>query len=266
MRTDLLEEYFARVCTTGKIVFCVVGCSCSTATGSFDNLFSIASFAKNHGIWFHADAAHGGPTIFSERYRSLLQGIEHADSIIMDFHKMMSVPSLSTAVIFRQGWHANLTFSQNAEYLWQDQARDEWYNSGKRTFECTKPMTIIHVYSLWRVYGQEIFQRQIDLQYDLAKSYAEYLSGLANFELLNQPQANIVCFRFNDNDTNLNEVNKQIQLAIIKEGNFYIVGTTLHDNYYLRISLMNTRTTLDDLKKLTEVIMKMGKEIVANMK
>ncbi len=263
MRTDLLEDYYESACNEGKIVFCIVGCSCSTSTGAFDDLTSIASFAKQRDIWFHVDAAHGGSVIFSERYNYLLQGIEAADSIIMDFHKMMSVPSLSTAVIFGQGWHSNLTFSQNAKYLWQDQQRDEWYNSGKRTFECTKPMTIIHVYTLLRVYGQEIFQRQIELQYDLAKRYAEHLSELDNFGLLCQPESNIICFRYFEKNANLNEVNKQIQLSVIKEGTFYIVGTTSNDDYYLRISLMNTRTTLDDLKKLTQIILREGKKITA---
>ncbi|MCF0065528.1 aminotransferase class I/II-fold pyridoxal phosphate-dependent enzyme [Dyadobacter chenwenxiniae] len=262
MRTELLEGYYADACNEGKTVFCIVGCSCSTSTGAFDDLTSIALFAKRHDIWFHVDAAHGGPVIFSDRYKYLLEGIEDADSIIMDFHKMMSVPSLSTAVIFAQGWHSSLTFSQNAKYLWQDQQREEWYNSGKRTFECTKPMTVIHVYTLLRVYGQEIFQRQIELQYDLAKSYAKHISQIGHLELLCQPQSNIVCFRYVEINADLNEVNKQIQLAVIKEGTFYIVGTTSNGDYYLRISLMNTRTTLDDLKMLTKIIIRRGRELV----
>lgn len=265
MRTDLLDDYYAKAGNVGKTIFCIVGCSCSTSTGSFDNLTSISSFAKQHDIWFHVDAAHGGPVIFSERYKHLLKGIEAADSIIMDFHKMMSVPSLSTAVIFRKGLHSNLTFSQNAKYLWQDQQRDEWYNSGKRTFETTKPMTIINIYTLLRVYGEEIFQRQIDLQYDLAKSYAAYLSELDNLELLCQPQSNIVCFRYLDENIDLNKINLQIQASIIKDGTFYLVGTTSSYNYYMRISIMNTRTTLEDLKILTEIILKKGKEIVSKI-
>lgn len=196
MRTDLLEDYYYKISKEGKVVFCVVGSSCSTSSGSFDDLTSIAYFAKKHGIWFHVDAAHGGPAIFSKRYKSLLDGIDHADSIVMDFHKMMSVPSLSTAVLYRKGWHANLTFTQNAKYLWQDQKREEWYNSGKRTFECTKPMTIINIYTLVRIYGIEIFEQQIDYQYDLARDCAEYLSGQPDFDILCQPQANILCFRW----------------------------------------------------------------------
>lgn len=267
MRTDLLEDYYNNIANQEKVVFCVVGSSCSTSSGSFDDLASIASFTKQHGIWFHVDAAHGGPAIFSKRYKSLLEGIEHADSIVMDFHKMMSVPSLSTAVLYRKGWHANLTFTQNAKYLWQDQKREEWYNSGKRTFECTKPMTIINIYTLVRIYGKEIFEQQIDCQYDLARDCAGYLSALSDFELLCQPQANIVCFRYvGGNNTDHNELNRQIQLAIIKDGTFYIVGTTSGDNYYLRISLMNTRSTLDDLKLLIRKIAKYGAEVLGGRK
>ncbi|HYE54150.1 MAG TPA: aminotransferase class I/II-fold pyridoxal phosphate-dependent enzyme, partial [Chitinophagaceae bacterium] len=98
IRPDLLQEYYSREIATGKKALCVIGSACSTATGSYDDLEALSKFCISHKIWFHVDAAHGGAAIFSPKYKGLLNGIEHADSVIVDFHKMMLTPSLSTAV------------------------------------------------------------------------------------------------------------------------------------------------------------------------
>lgn len=254
IRADQLEELYQTAKADGKEVFCVIGCACSTATGSFDDLVAIGTFAERHHLWFHVDAAHGGPVIFSPRYAHLINGIDKADSLIMDFHKMMMVPSLSTAVIFRSQDLAGLTFTQEARYLWQDQQSEEWYNSGKRTFECTKPMTIIHVYALLRLYGDRLFREQIEQLYDLAKSFAELLDKQEGFELLCKPQSNIVCFRCVREGTDPDELNRSILKKIMLDGRFYIVGTTTNKAFYLRTSLMNTRTDLADLKFLLQLI------------
>ncbi|HEY0176955.1 MAG TPA: aminotransferase class V-fold PLP-dependent enzyme, partial [Pedobacter sp.] len=148
IRTDALEACYQEATDKGLRVFCIIGCACSTAIGAYDDLKAIGTFAGNHGLWFHVDGAHGAPAIFSDTYKHLLEGIEQANSVVIDFHKMMLAPSLSTAVIFKSGKEGRRTFSQKAEYLWQDQQADEWYNSGKQTFECTKPMMILHTYTI----------------------------------------------------------------------------------------------------------------------
>lgn len=260
MRTDLLDIYLADAHDNGKKVFCIIGCACSTSTGSFDDLSIIAAFAKKEKIWFHVDAAHGGASIFSSKYEHLLDGIDQADSIILDFHKMMAVPSLSTAVIFRHSWYSNLTFTQNAKYLWDDQQSDEWYNSAKRTFECTKPMSIVHIYTILRTYGYDIYQHYIDYLYGLAKEFAELLTQKADFEVLIQPASNIVCFRYIAcEEEDCSAVNRILQQQMVEDGRFYLVGTLAYGEYYLRVSLMNTRTTILDLQQLLSLIREKAK-------
>ena len=98
MRTDQLEICYNKTISEGKKVICIVGCSCSTSTGAYDDLEAIGNFASKHKLWFHVDGAHGSPVIFSDKYKYLLKGIDKADSVVIDFHKMMMAPSLSTAV------------------------------------------------------------------------------------------------------------------------------------------------------------------------
>lgn len=247
---DNLETGILTAEDKGLQIFCVIGCACSTSTGAYDDLKALGDFCKLHDLWFHVDAAHGGPAIYSDRYKNLLIGIEQADSVIMDFHKMMHVPSLSTAVIFRTAAHHALTFYQDAKYLWDDQSSEEWYNSGKQTFECTKPMSIIHIYTALRIYGEMFYEQHINKLYGLATDFAKSIKEKQNFDLLCTPQSNIVCFRFNNGSDNLNDLNKIILRELTLDGRFYLVSTKAGNDFYLRTSIMNPRTELNDLELL----------------
>ena len=103
MRTDLLEEIKASAEKKGIRIISVVASSCSTATGSYDDLEAVADFCEKYDLWMHVDGAHGMGVLFSEKYKHLIKGIERADSVVIDFHKMLLVPALNTLVMFRNG-------------------------------------------------------------------------------------------------------------------------------------------------------------------
>ncbi|HLL83651.1 MAG TPA: aminotransferase class I/II-fold pyridoxal phosphate-dependent enzyme, partial [Longimicrobium sp.] len=147
MRADLLPEAFDKATREGRRVFAVVASACSTATGAFDPLEPIADFCQARGLWLHVDGAHGASAVLSPRHRGLLRGVERADSVVWDAHKMMMTPALVTAVLFREARRSFEAFAQEASYLY-DEARaghDEW-NVGTRTLECTKRMMGLKLY------------------------------------------------------------------------------------------------------------------------
>ncbi len=261
IRTETLENIYQQANSEGKIIFCIVGCACTTATGAYDDLDAVASFAQQHKLWFHADGAHGGAVIFSEKYKHVLKGIERSDSLVLDFHKMMLVPSLSTAVIFNSRNRTAKAFSPQAAYLWQDQQAEEWYNSAKHTLECTKPVTILHTYAIMRLYGDRLYQQHIDTLYDLGKKFAEMIVEHKNMELAAVPSSNIVCFRYVSNKQNDDEKNRRILDLLLKEGIFYIVSTTLKGKFYLRVSLMNPLTNSNDLSELLKTILEISQKL-----
>lgn len=254
MRIDLLEQYYGQATADGKQVICIVGCAATTSTGSYDDLEAIAKFCREKKIWFHVDGAHGAPAAFSAQYKHLVKGIEQADSIVVDYHKMMMTPSLSTAIIFKQGKNAYKTFSQRAQYLWSEQESEEWYNGGKRSFECTKSMSVLHVYTLYRTYGETIFAENIERLFGMAAEFADLIKKNKNFELAYEPQCNIICFRYSKGKSDLTELNRKIRQRLLEEGKFYIVQTVLTGHLYLRVSLMNPLTTTKELKELLQEI------------
>jgi L-2,4-diaminobutyrate decarboxylase len=254
IRTDLLEKYYNEATEKGFRVICIVGSACSTSTGSYDNLEEIAAFAQKHSLWFHADGAHGGAVIFSEKYKHKVTGLDQADSVVIDWHKMLMTPALATALIFRRDEDAYKTFQQKAQYLWANQHSKDWYNSGKRTFECTKLMMSLKVYAIIKAHGEHIFSENVDYLYDLGQTFAEIIKSRPNFELAIEPESNIVCFRLTppksspiERTSKINDLNSAIRKQLLQEGKFYIVQTTLNENVYLRVSLMNPLTTVSDL-------------------
>lgn len=259
IRADLLEKYYQDAAEKGFRVIAIVGSSCSTSTGSYDDLVSIAQFAKSKNIWFHVDGAHGGAVIFSEKYKQLVNGIEQADSVVIDWHKMLMTPALATALIFKNGDDAYQTFHQKAQYLWANQTSQDWFNSGKRTFECTKYMMSVKIYTILKTYGEGIFAENVDYLYDLGREFAKMINESKNFELAVEPQSNIVCFKLKSAQ---NENTAEIRKRLLEKGNFYIVQTSIREKTYLRVSLMNPLTTTDDLKELLDEIESINQQLI----
>jgi L-2,4-diaminobutyrate decarboxylase len=253
MDTAQLNQYYDNAIQNGLEVFAVIGSAPSTATGAYDNLEVISKFASEKKLWFHVDGAHGGAAIYSEKYKHLVKGIENADSVVIDGHKMMLMPTITTALLFKNNRHMQNTFSQKADYLLDDTPEEDWINSGKKTFECTKTMMCLHWFVLLKFYGEALFDEYLTRQYDLAKEFELLLKDQTNFELATSPQSNILCFRLLDDTKTteeLNTLNATVHQNLLEDGEFYIVQTKLKGIHYLRITLMNPFTTVKNLRAL----------------
>lgn len=263
LRAELLEEYLKEARNKGFQVICIVGSACSTSTGSYDDLNAIADFAEKHDIWFHVDGAHGAAVVFSEKYNYLVAGLHRADSMILDWHKMLMVPALATSLIFKRNADSYRTFQQKAQYLWDNQDSKDWFNSGKRTFECTKLMMSVKIYSIIKAFGEEVFTENVNYLHDLARTFSQMFQQSSDFELAVVPQSNIVCFRYiKAEQENSNKLNSTIRQQLLTNGRFYVVQTTLNEEVYLRVSLMNALTTENDLRELLKEIGQIAERIV----
>jgi L-2,4-diaminobutyrate decarboxylase len=264
MRTDLLEEIKTASEKKGIRIISVVASSCSTATGTYDDLETIAAFCEKYDLWMHVDGAHGMGVLFSEKYKGVVKGIERADSVVIDFHKMLLVPALNTLVMFRHGERSYETFAQKASYLFQKSQKDVWYNSAIRTIECTKSALGIIAYTAMKYYGNNYYRQYIDDRYDLTSAFARMVKSDDALQLATEPESNIICFRFapsQSNDIVLNEINSAIRDRLIKDGSFYIVQVELDGKVWLRLTIINPVTSIGDLKALLKRVLEIGKEL-----
>ena len=253
MRTELLEPLYQQALAQGKEVIAIVGSACSTSTGSFDDLEAIGAFAEAHGLWFHVDGAHGAACVYSPKYRHLLRGLERADSVTMDFHKMLLTPALTTALVFKREKDSFRTFAQKAAYLLDQTGDEDPYNLAKRTFECTKTMMGLRAYTLLQQYGDGLFEEYITKVNDLCAAFADVLEARPHWQIATRPSCNILCFRYvppEVPEASHNAWTAQIRADLLHEGRFYIVQTQLRGKTWLRVTLTNPFTTIEDLREL----------------
>lgn len=243
-----LEKAFKEV--GNRKVIAVVACSGSTAVGAFDPLEEIAAICDNYQTWLHVDGAHGASVLLSKKYRHLVKGIENSRSVVWDAHKLMSVAALCTFVLYRNGTaEANRAFSQDAPYLF-DGMNTEDVNTAARTLECTRRALAVPVWGLWSVKGEKFFEDHIDKLFQTTREFYEHLKAQKDFEVLNDPESNILCFRFLPAGDKQREVRK----AIIEKGDFYFTQTVVDGVPYLRTTIMNPLTELEHLKSLLNAI------------
>ncbi|MFK8104971.1 MAG: aspartate aminotransferase family protein [Saprospiraceae bacterium] len=263
MQTELLEAAYQKAKAQGIKVIAVVGSAPSTSAGMYDDLEAIGQFCTQRKLWFHVDGAHGGAAIFSNRYRHLLAGIEQADSVVIDGHKMLMTPSLMTFLLFKNKNQSFATFRQKAQYLIANSQEQEWFTLAQRTFECTKSMMSIKFYTLLKIHGEALFDQSVTHLYDLGKIFAEKVADRSQFELALSPDCNIVCFRYwqaGRSDQQLDHLNHAIRDQILKDGKFYIVQTKLKDIVYLRTTFMNPQTTPMIMETLLDEIEAIAKQ------
>jgi len=255
MKTELLEEYYHKAKEEGIRVIAVVGSAPSTSTGMYDDLDAIAHFCEKHSLWFHVDGAHGGAAIYSEKYKHYLKGLEKADSIVIDGHKMLMTPVIMTFLLFKNKQHSKATFKQKAQYLLSSE--EDWYNIAGKSFECTKRLMSIQFYVLLKYYGEEVFDAFVTTLYDLGQTFAHLIQGKKDFELALEPDTNIVCFRYHPEGIEgeeLNQLNRKIRQNLLEEGAFYLVQTLLKEQVFMRTTIMNPMTKEADFKLLLDKI------------
>jgi L-2,4-diaminobutyrate decarboxylase len=237
--------------TAGKKVIAVVASAGSTATGAFDPLAEIADFCAEHDLWLHVDGAHGASAMLSETHAPRLAGIERADSVVWDAHKMMLMPALVTAVLFREGRHSYEAFAQEASYLFSGAAPEEqWFNLAGRTLECTKSMMALKLYVALATYGRPFFAEYVDGRFALAQRFADAVEASGDFELAVRPDCNIVCFRLRGEGVDQGAIRRRL----LADGRFYLVQTTLPQGVFLRVTIINPATTIDDLAAMLAAV------------
>lgn len=257
IEVDKLPDLLQKVREQGRNVISLVGNACSTSTGIYDPIDELADFCNENKIWFHIDGAHGGAVITSKKYKHLVKGIEKADSIVIDFHKMMLTPALTTAVLFKNGNTSYEAFAQKASYLLDKNGEIPWYDGAGRSIECTKKAMALKVYLMIKFYGDKLFEQYVDTTYDVSREFANKINNRSEYELAIEPESNIVCFRYKPegfNEIELNDLNKKIRKEIIESGTYYIVQTEIEGKVFLRLTIMNPFTKITILEELLNII------------
>ncbi|MFZ9518954.1 MAG: pyridoxal-dependent decarboxylase [Silvanigrellaceae bacterium] len=186
-----LERTMMQHQAQGILPLVIVGVAGSTETGSSDDLSALAALAQKTGAWFHVDAAWGGPLLLCERGRKLFAGIELADSVIIDGHKLFYVPMAQGMVVFRDESALDV-LRHTARYIIRSGSVDLGRTSleGSRRFDSFKLW-----FALWAIGGKN-YAQLMEYSLSLAGAFEKLINESDCFELTSEVKTNIVTWRF----------------------------------------------------------------------
>ncbi|KAI5726547.1 hypothetical protein M8J76_004610 [Diaphorina citri] len=192
-----LERLVLERKTKGDIPFFVNCTSGTTVLGAFDPIEEIADICQKYNMWLHVDAAWGGGLLLSKKYRHpRLTGIERADSVTWNPHKLMGTLLQCSTIHFKQDGLLISCNQMSAEYLFmQDKLYDVRYDTGDKVIQCGRHNDIFKLWLQWRAKGDEGFEKQIDRLMELAEYMVKKIKSMPDkFYLILEPEMVNVSF------------------------------------------------------------------------
>lgn len=258
LRPDGVAAALDAIAAEGLRCMAVVANACSTSTGLYDPIGEIGGICRARGVWLHVDAAHGASALLAPSERHLLDGIEQADSVTWDAHKMLRTSGLCTAVLFRDVRTLDSAFAQEAAYLLypHEQGGPDLL---PRALECTKTGLGLKWF-LALVWGEPgAAGRYVAQRYQAARRFHDLIVATPGFTSPFRPQANIVCFRYGDND----DLQVAIRDALLAEGSYHLSSTTVTGTRYLRMVVTPPATEEAHVRALLSRIRSVADRLVS---
>jgi glutamate/tyrosine decarboxylase-like PLP-dependent enzyme len=269
MRVGDLEETISRDRRDGRVPVAVAASAGTAATGAIDPLAEIRDVCRRHGVWFHVDAAYGGPAILTERYSRELSALRDADSLALDPHKWMSVPVEAGLVLVRNGAAMREAFSLVPAYIRSDGNSDRvlgppWFS--EYGFQQTRGFRALKVWMALKFHGVNGYAKSIERDLSLADHLADRVKQSDRLQLLAGPSLSVVCFRYAPrpmDDDESNRLNQRLLEAVQLGGVAFLSSTVVRGLFCLRACIINHRTTREDLDLVVAHIEEMGDRIAA---
>jgi aromatic-L-amino-acid/L-tryptophan decarboxylase len=173
----------------------VVATSGTTNAGIVDDLAGAATVARDHGLWFHVDGAYGGAGLFAPSVRHKYDGIEHADSFVLDPHKWLFAPFDCAALLYRDPSLARSVHTQDASYLDVIHDKPTEWNPTDYAYHLTRRARGMPLWFSLAVNGVAAYTEAIETAIRLARETADEIRSRPNLELIREPDLGVVLFR-----------------------------------------------------------------------
>ena len=263
--------------------FCVVATAGTTSTTSIDPVPAIAEICKREGLWLHVDAAYGGFAAVVPEMRWVIEGSDHADSLVINPHKGLFVPLDLSVLYCRQMDVLRQAFCLVPEFLRTDEG-DEVKNFMDYGPQLGRRFRALKLWFVMRYFGAEGLRDRIRYQIALAREFADWVDQSEDFERLAPVPFSLVCFRAHPSyfkkeaarsvvespsdphwsrdvdyvENRLDILNERLLEEVNRRGKVFLSHTKLQGRFTLRLAIGNIRTTRDHVKlawdELNEVL------------
>jgi glutamate/tyrosine decarboxylase-like PLP-dependent enzyme len=235
--------------TTNKRVFAIVGTAGSTNLGIVDDLATLAKAAKDRNIWFHVDGAYGLAGLCAPSVRHLYNGIEEADSFIVDPHKWLFAPYDACALVYRNPHLAKETHTQHASYL--ETLHDDSWSPSDYAIHLTRRVRGLPFWFSLAAHGTDAYAAAVEEGIRLAKESAKRIEAHPDLELVRQPELSIVAF------TRKGWTPAQYQQwsdALLEKQIGFIPPSKHAGESILRFAFVNPWTSMDDVQMILDTL------------
>lgn len=266
MNPAALREAGARVRAAGDVVMAVVATAGTTDLGRIDPLAAVADVCAEIGAWLHVDAAYGGALLVSGRRRHLLDGIERADSVTVDFHKGFFQPVASSAVLVRDG--ATLRHvTHHADYL--NPRGERAPNQVDRSLQTTRRFDALKLWVTLRAMGADAIGDAFDACVDLAAQVHEDLCADPELEVHSAPTLSTVLFRYRPlgpggplDPAAADRLVAGIRERLFDEGEAVVARTVVDGRPWLKFTLLDPGTTRADVRAVVDLVRAAGDDLL----
>ena len=239
-------------------LFAVVATSGTTNVGVIDDLAGTAAVAADLDTWFHVDGAYGGAALAAPSVRHLFDGIERADSFIVDPHKWLFAPFDSCALLYRDPAVARAAHTQHAEYLdvlHAADASDEPWNPSDYAHHLSRRARGLPLWFSVATHGTDAYADAVETTLGATRTAARLIDDCPVTELLLEPELSIVLFRRVGWTPERYQGWSDAELAA---GRSFVVPTTWQGEVVLRLCIVNPRTTGDDIASILATLAEEG--------
>lgn len=265
LAVDGLERAIEADRTAGVLPLAVVAAVGSPATGAADPLPAIADVCARHGIWLHVDAAFGAFFRLCPRTAPLVEGIERADSVTVDGHKWLNLPTGTGFAFLRDAALHRAAFAGSAAYLTRPAAAGA--DLHERGVEASRPWRSAAAWAALAQLGRAGVAELVTRCCDLALRLGRIVEETPRLELVAPVASCVVCFRYRPEGMaggeELDRLNRVVQARLTAEGRVLATGGELPRGFCLRPAIVSWRTTADDVALLAAEVRRLGDALSA---
>ncbi len=250
LQPEFLEAAIQADLQAGFVPLCIIAGLGTTGSTAVDPLSEIAAIASRHGIWLHVDAAYAGSALLLEEYRPLIEGIELADSFVVNPHKWLLTHFDCSSYFVKDPAALRRTFEILPEYL--KTAHDKEVNNYRdwgiplgRRFRALK------LWFVFRAYGRQGLQQMLRSHMSWARNLERKIGEHPDFKLLAPVTFNLLCFRYQPASVppeRWNDLNQAMLSWIQQQGRYYLSHTMLRGKYAIRLVAGNAQQQESDVQ------------------
>jgi aromatic-L-amino-acid decarboxylase len=244
MRPDALDEAIAADRAEGDLPLACVATVGTTSTTSIDPVPAIATICQREDVWLHVDGAYGGVLAIVPEFRSILDGVEGADSLVVNPHKWLFTPFDCSAFFVKRPEILKRAFSLVPEYL-VTREQDEVVNYMDYGVQLGRRFRALKLWMIIRAFGTDGLSARLREHVALARTFAGWVESSSDWKLMAPVPFSLVCFRYAPrglSEAALDRKNEAIMHAVNAGGDVFLSHTKLHDRFTLRLAIGNIRT------------------------